>query len=167
VEHLTWTVIDKALWGPGPWVDEPDKEQWQDEATGLACLVVRNRAGALCGYVGVPAGHPWFGVDRWRIAPRPNVHGGVNYSARCQTGPESLTVCHVADESESVWWLGFDCSHAFDLAPCIAAQLRALGVPSVDRLVEGQTYRDMAYVKQNCEQLARAASRLARGEVLS
>lgn len=55
-------IHDKASWGPGPWHDEPDKIQWVDEETGLDCLIVRNHGGALCGYVGVPDGHPAYGV---------------------------------------------------------------------------------------------------------
>lgn len=27
-----WTHYDKSKWGPGPWVSEPDKEQWTDPA---------------------------------------------------------------------------------------------------------------------------------------
>lgn len=58
-----WTYRDRAGWDAGPWDGEPDKAQWTDEATGLPCLIVRNRMGALCGYVGVPAAHPWHGKD--------------------------------------------------------------------------------------------------------
>ena len=34
MEHKTWATVDKSAWGDGPWQDEPDKEQWPDEATG-------------------------------------------------------------------------------------------------------------------------------------
>lgn len=51
----------KLAWGDGAWVDEPDKAQWQDETTGLPCLLVRNPGGALCGYVGVYPTHPYHG----------------------------------------------------------------------------------------------------------
>ena len=55
VEHKTWVTIDKSSWGDGPWLAEPDKEQFADEATGLPCLIRRSpTSGALCGYVGVP-----------------------------------------------------------------------------------------------------------------
>lgn len=57
-----WDKI-KPSWGPGPWEEEPDKRQWTDPATGLPCLIVRNRLGGLCGYVGVPPSHPWYGRD--------------------------------------------------------------------------------------------------------
>lgn len=54
--------IDRAGWESGPWDSEPDKKQWLDEASGLACLIVRNQNGGnLCGYVGVPKTHPLHG----------------------------------------------------------------------------------------------------------
>lgn len=43
-----YRTIDKS---DGEWKDEPDKIQWQDEATGFPCLIVRGPSGALCGYV--------------------------------------------------------------------------------------------------------------------
>ncbi len=55
-----YRTADKSEWGDGPWQNEPDKMQWVDEATGLPCLIVRNRSGALCGYAGVPNTHPWY-----------------------------------------------------------------------------------------------------------
>lgn len=119
MEHKTWATVDKSGWGPGPWQDEPDKEQWADGATGYACLLKRGPVGALCGYVGVPAGHPWHGVGYDDIEPYPEVHGGLTYSSLCQEGPEGETICHVAapGEPEPLWWLGFDCAHAFDTWP--------------------------------------------------
>lgn len=54
--------IDKSKWHPGPWLDEPDKVEWR-HASGLPLLIVRaSHTGALCGYVGVPEGHPLYGV---------------------------------------------------------------------------------------------------------
>lgn len=111
---------------PGPWDDEPDKAQWVDEATGLPCLIVRNRLGALCGYVGVSAGHPFFekGYDDVPV----DVHGGLTFSGKCQPEPigdvldrrdPEERVCHVVDpgEDDNVWWLGFDTAHMNDLVP--------------------------------------------------
>ena len=115
---------------PGPWTGEPDKIQFQDEATGMACLV--KRAGLhLCGYVGVPPGHPFFGLGPGDcIAPgcgmadcyegdhsvdsAVRVHGGLTYAAPCQEEHER-GICHVADPGEpNLWWLGFDCAHGGD-----------------------------------------------------
>lgn len=53
--------FDKSTWGPGPWQDEPDRLDF--EHAGFACIVLRVReSGHLCGYVGVPNGHPLYGV---------------------------------------------------------------------------------------------------------
>lgn len=57
----TWNNTDKSDWIEGEWKDEPDKCQWVDGATGLDCLIVRGPFGALCGYVGVPESHPYYG----------------------------------------------------------------------------------------------------------
>jgi hypothetical protein len=47
------------------WDNEPDRVEF--ESLGLPCLIVRNPFGALCGYVGVPEGHPWYYKDREQI----------------------------------------------------------------------------------------------------
>lgn len=71
METREYRTLDKAKWGTGPWQDEPDKRQWQDEVTKLPCLLVRGPHGALCGYVGVPKGHPLHGIDYGQSAPLP------------------------------------------------------------------------------------------------
>jgi hypothetical protein len=135
-------VIDKSSWGPGPWQSEPDRLEWRYRGT--PCLIVRGPIGALCGYVAVPPGHPWHGVDYEKVdAP---AHGGLTYSDRCQ---ENGFVCHTPQEGEpaEVWWLGFDCAHANDLSPAymaLGARLR----------FQWQTYRDLAYVRREVERLA-------------
>lgn len=93
-----FNVDDKAAWGVGPWVSEPDKAQWVDPATGLDCLIVRNGGGALCGYVGVPESHPWFGKGYSACTRSPaceeswcghspesaiTVHGGLTFADAC------------------------------------------------------------------------------------
>lgn len=88
---------EKAAWGPGPWVGEVDKAQWVDAATGLDCLIVRGPMGSLCGYVGVPEGHPLYGVECSQETPvlgaAPDmvlhVHGGLTYSDRCEEPTEA------------------------------------------------------------------------------
>lgn len=150
---------DKARWGNGPWVDEPDKVQWVDEVTGLDCLIVRNRFGGLCGYVGVPPEHPWHGVDYsgcleggcgWDYCEhgpdgKVNVHGGLTYAASCQSGHESVAICHIPEDGrpDNVWWFGFDCVHAFDFAP------GAHYPPMRD-----EVYRDIGYVQDQVRSLA-------------
>lgn len=132
---------DKSKWGDGPWVNEPDKKQWQDEETGLPCLIHRNRLGALCGYVGVPAGHPWFEKDFLDIYPE--VHGGLTYSGFC-----AAHICHVVEDGEDdhVWWLGFDCAHGYDLCPNVR-------LPDDDVV-----YRTWEYAEEECRKLAKQAA---------
>ena len=130
--------IDRSGWSSGPWDAEPDKVQWVDATAGLDCLIVRNRIGALCGYVGVGHGHPWHGAEYGyghSVGPKEadcesycghfpaalvDVHGGLTYSDRCQPSDNPAEgICHVPEPGrpEDVWWFGFDCAHAGDLVP--------------------------------------------------
>jgi len=96
METKQWRTIDKSSWPTrGEWDDEPDKMQWQDEATGLPCLIVRGPSGALCGYVGVAEGHPMFRTH-YDAAPIADVHGGLTFSDFCaDTDDESRHICPV------------------------------------------------------------------------
>lgn len=207
--------IDKTKWPLGPWMNEPDKIQWQDEATGLPCLIVRNRLGALCGYVGVPDLHIFHGRGYSECTNDPkcgesycshspecilNVHGGITFASGCKkldreawigflkimasrreeaekyplgdaaedlkiwgdvskdynswlTKMESGSICHKATpgEPDNIWWFGFDCNHAGDLAPGMQHFLSS-GYRSLHR---GDVYRDIAYVEAECASLAK------------
>lgn len=154
MNQRTWTFPDIHPKTPGPWSDEPDKAQWVDDATGLDCLIVRNRLGALCGYVGVPPGHPWHGKDYgnealWNI----DVHGGLTFADACQEGKEDgYGICHVPEPGRpaKVWWFGFDCAHAGDLVPGMADSAAEIQV-----LRERDVYRDFDYVRAEVAQLAK------------
>lgn len=150
MQTLEYHTMDKSDWEPGPWQQEPDKKQWTDEATGLPCLIVRNRIGALCGYVGVPEGHRYYGEDYEK--PDVEVHGGLTFSDFCQpTEDESKGICHKPDhgEPEKVWWLGFDCAHCGDYYD-LNSPLRHKYPKSPD-----DRYRDFAYVESECRSLAK------------
>lgn len=152
------TFTEKATWGYGPWIDEPDKMQWRDDATGLACLAVRNRYGAWCGYVGVPPTHPLHGVDYFddRLLDA-DVHGGLTYCGDCEHGDEATAICHVpaAGEPDDVWWLGFDCGHTCDYTPgrrsILEESLAMRGVPRDD---SSTAYRTLDYVRGEVARLA-------------
>ena len=160
MDTIEYRTMDKAAWQRGPWDDEPDKIQWQDEATEMPCLINRNRMGALCGYVGVPVGHPWHGqgYDDCRLPDDgwPDVHGGLTYSAGCDHSDDpSAGICHVPGEGEpdNVWWLGFDCAHAWDKSDMGYPQsmLDTFGVSVLP-------YRDIAYVRREVARLAAQAA---------
>ena len=68
--------------------------------------VTSNGAGYRCGYVRIPAGHPWHGKDYDDIEPYPDVHGGLTFA-------EADTHCGKGGE-DNAWWLGFDCGHVGD-----------------------------------------------------
>lgn len=171
-QMIEYRTIDKSGWQRGPWDGEPDKVQWQDDATGLPCLIVRGPSGALCGYVGVSSGHPWHGVDYDNVGayqPKPEsydedwyvvVHGGLTFSDGCQHGDDpSAGICHIpaAGEPDDVWWLGFDCAHLGDKSGMAWDAIRPLS--DYPRSDHGDVYRDVAYVKAECTKLAAQAMR--------
>ena len=153
-----WTNVDKAAWGDGPWQEEPDKVQWVDPATDLDCLMVRApMTGAWCGYVGVPPGHPAHGKDYQSVDVV--AHGGLTYADTCQEDAvEGFGVCHIPlpGREPDVWWLGFDCAHAFDLAPAHRARMRERDLPAhlLDSMAVTEVYRDRTYVAMVVETLA-------------
>ena len=116
-------------WGPGPWDDEPDDERF-DTAVGLAAWVRRVPYGNLCGYVALPPGHPLYGDDELVV----DVHGGLTFSG-------------VFEPDDPTWWVGFDCGHWGDSTPESACAVGAL-------TLGGSTYRDIEYVRAECEKLA-------------
>lgn len=152
MQTIEWNQIDKSSWGDGPWQREPDKRQWLT-AAGLPGLIVRNRLGALCGYVGVPETHKFYGKDYDHSATRKlRVHGSLTFANKCS--PDHSGICHVpeAGEPDSVWWLGFDCAHLDDVVPKVASELRG-------HYCDGEVYRDLAYVTAEVEQLAEQIAR--------
>jgi len=150
VKTIEYRTVDKSEWGEGPWQAEPDKVQWQDEATGLPCLIVRNIAGCLCGYVGVTAEHPFFGKGYGDVDVE--VHGGLTFSGPCNPqADEERHICHVPAEGEPdhVFWFGFDCAHLGDLCPTFDRVWRQLGV------LEKIEYKDIEYVRAEVRKLAK------------
>lgn len=139
----TWNNTDKSAWDDGPWMNEPDKAQWV--AHGLDCLIVRNASGALCGYVGVPESHAAFGKGYYDVEV--DVHGGLTFADRCNPHPEGdhRGICHIEEgaANKTVWWLGFDCAHAWDICPKYDWSF-----------LHDACYRDFDYVKKETERLA-------------
>jgi hypothetical protein len=169
MEPITETYIDKSDWYRGPWDNEPDRVEWRCEGTPrLPCLIVRGPHGALCGYVGVPPGHPYHGIrdtDAYRLDL--DVHGGITYGAPCQ---EDGKICHVPrpGESPDVMWLGFDCAHYGDYSHMQSRQFENHPDPETRRLLacppsSFESYRSVRYVRAQVEHLARQLQRVAKG----
>jgi hypothetical protein len=160
--------IPKSEWGPGPWQSEPDRVDWIH--AGLACFVRRGPVGALCGYVGVPAEHPLFGKGYQDVDADLDVHGGITYSDLCKG-----ELCHVPAPGmpDHVWWFGFDCAHAGDVAPAMEA-FRVKFIEPIhgkrpDYATElwPETYKTLAYVRRETEALADQLARMMPARLLA
>jgi hypothetical protein len=118
------------------WLSEPD--EWEAEM----CYALRHPSfGHWCGYLGVPKGHPWWGVRYDELDPHPEVHGGITYSEDHKP----------RQEPDGLWWLGFDCGHLNDYQP-LAAEV----YPELE-LFTGGEYRSLEYVKLQIRDLMRQA----------
>ena len=101
-----------------PWENEPDHAEWVQEVSGYKCRISRMEgSGALCGYVGIPKGHTYWGViydegDEELDAIADDVHGGFTYTEEGDDG---------------YWYFGFDTTHINDFAPKLVELLIELG----------------------------------------
>jgi hypothetical protein len=146
-------IVDRSGWDSGQWDTEPDKVQWQDPRSGLPCLAVRSLMGNWCGYVGVAENHPFFGLHFYDEKIDVSVHGGLTFCGACREHDKEHGICHKPDpgEPDHVWWLGFDCAHAFDLAPGLVATIKKCGAGTGK--FPRDVYRNLAYVKRECAKL--------------
>lgn len=146
----------KTLWAKGEWDNEPDQLEWTHE--GMPCRIVRIFSGNLCGYVAIPSDHPLHGKDYSYIEGNTDirVHGGITYS---NDGIYNVYYKQPDDEPKNVWWLGFDCSHGFDISPMFEKMFVEKGFSSQKQREEnnklfGYTYKNMGWVKNEVERLA-------------
>lgn len=101
-----------------PWENEPDHAEWEQEVSGYKCRISRMEgSGALCGYVGIPKEHRFWGKgyhgDNEEVDDiSDNVHGGLTYSEEGKDG---------------YWYFGFDTTHANDFAPKLVELLIEFG----------------------------------------
>jgi hypothetical protein len=148
-------MIDKSAWGEGPWQHEPDEKAWVDEATGLHCLIRRHPSlGHLCGYVGVPKGHPAYGLSDFPIESgldentewwRRHVTNRVEYKVADISIHGGITHTGPLTSHETIHWFGFDCAHHMDYIPKLGKDLGK----------EITSYRDVDYVTHQVENLAK------------
>ncbi|MHA1952448.1 MAG: hypothetical protein ACW96U_00690 [Candidatus Heimdallarchaeaceae archaeon] len=107
----------------------------------------------LCGYVGVMNNHPAFGHNYSDWESRSsladainniNVHGGLTYSGFMDDilKPQRIYVLN-----KSLWFLGFDCAHSWDLSYPI---------------IRDGVYRDLSYVKEQVIELAEELIKIRR-----
>ena len=70
------------------------------EYRGYKCVIALMSLGHRCGYVAIPNGHEYFGVDCDEIPI--GCHGGLTYSGDDYPIPDGN------------WYIGFDCGHCMD-----------------------------------------------------
>jgi hypothetical protein len=125
------------------WINEPDHAEFIHK--GMLCLIKRHPIlFHLCGYVGVPKTHPFFGLDYEQTGISGiEIHGGLTFSGPRPYFDISKQESDVSKQESDVWWFGFDCAHLHDL------------VPGMDLMLHSeQIYRNMAYVKTEVINLA-------------
>lgn len=108
--------------------------------------VTNNGIGYRCGYVRVPYGHPWHGLDYDAIDAR--VHGGLTFA-------EPDTHCGKGG-ADNAWWIGFDCAHAGDGADPELPARDGYSVRRYDFLLKDPV-RTTEYVAAECRRLAEQA----------
>jgi hypothetical protein len=86
-------------------LQRPDDILATGEHQGLKWHVIHNGQGYRCGYVRIPAGHPWHSKGYDDIDAQ--VHGGLTFA-------DADVPCDALGEDND-WWVGFDCAHGFDL----------------------------------------------------
>ncbi len=102
--------VDRTNWPQGEWDNELDF--YFDNRFGVPEMIIRTNGGQLCGYVGFPEGHPFFGKHYSDPAFTDIlVHGGLTFSG------DRLGFLPEGHPCRYHWWLGFDCGHLGDLSP--------------------------------------------------
>jgi hypothetical protein len=129
-------IMDRAGWPPGPWDTEPDSVSWVS-VVGLPCEMRRGGFGIWCGYVGTDPEHPVWKLDTESVL---DAHGGISLVSL------SDEFSHEPAMPPALKWAGFDCGHAFDVFPGMSIVLAHKSLMGM--------YRDVAYVRTECECLA-------------
>ena len=127
----------EAIGAFGEWMEEADAA-WFKHA-GYDCMIIRNlELFHLCGYVGVPSHHPYYGVSK---LPMDGTPGGITYAEDHHEYSQS---------GELLWWMGFDCAHFGDLVPLfnvlIKSQNNANGYGNIQE-IRPPIYRNIEWVK--------------------
>lgn len=141
---------ERKVRGSGPWDFEPDLLEWryrQERYDGqkpveLDCLVVRGPVGALCGYVGVPSGHPAFGFRERELQDHLQAYDLLSYASLAEPIEHGISR-KSKPLFERTWWIGFDCAHAQDFSPGMDNGCMSMS-----------NYRGIGFARHFTEQLA-------------
>jgi hypothetical protein len=144
METLNW--MDKSFWAEGEWQQEPDRIEWV--YLDFPCLIVRQDGGWLCGYVGIPPTHPYYGKDMLDNEIKEiQVHRKITLSEISQQSDDPRAVCYrLLPNYDNYWWIGFDCCHSEDALPIMM---------NFYRFQDSASYKNVEFVKNEVEYLAR------------
>lgn len=125
---------------------EGDELQWEYTCSNgiiIHCSIHRNNVKALCGYITLTPDNTLYGIGYDDLDLQ--AHGGLTYNSY---------------DNNNNWVIGFDCAHYQDLSPYFLLN-------EEEKYSFGQrgTYRDMEYVKSECESLAEQASKFSKSIV--
>ncbi len=128
----------------GPWHAEPDRVEL--EHGGIPCLLLRGPRGAWCGYVGLPANHPWTAIDLiGQGGPWDRCRVTYQHSRPPSDEPPPRTV-------DGAQWIGFACSEEGDLA--LDVLTLGLRFDMHLRSQEREIYRELAFAEHEVRRLA-------------
>ncbi len=136
-------------------IHRPDDVLAKGEHAGYQWQVIHNRSGYRCGYVRVPAGHPWHGKDDSEIDA--DVHGGLTFAEGDEPCP--------LDGPDDGYWVGFDCAHSEDAPdPSLPSPKVAVNIARIflEGLSSGGTVRTQEYVEAECRSLCEQAATAAK-----
>ena len=142
-------------------IHRPDDVLARGEHEGFEWMVIHNGIGYRCGYVRIPAGHPWHGLGYNDFDAE--AHGGLTFA-------EADLACDKGG-TDDAWWVGFDCAHAGDAADydlpgnhhLVRAALGRDPFPNMPRFRDA--VRTQGYVESECRSLCEQAARAATASV--
>ena len=116
---------------------------------GLRCVVIMRRRGHRCGYVGIPKGHKFHGIDYFNESIEHfDVHGGITYS-------EDGDGVYPVENEDNLWWFGYDCDHLGD-----ALDTSVMSEEERKRYIPGDgVVRSLDYCVEECKKLAEQLSK--------
>lgn len=129
-----------------PWENEPNRYVFSYK--GYRCLIRRTDLKILCGYVGIPPCHKYYGKSADELQ-NIDCHGGLTFSDRFKAedaGEQNLT----SEDNDGYWYIGFDAAHAWDLVPYMVEEY---GHHELFQHAHTGTYKDMNYMIEQCKKI--------------
>jgi hypothetical protein len=127
---------------------------FEGEYKGYHYRIVRTETmGILCGYVGIPKGHRYYKKKNYDDIDI-DCHGGLTFSD-----------WHYLPDPEHLWWIGFDCGHAWDFVPFMfETEMRLYGTGTLTSnefhaLLSTTTYKDFGFVQAECYNIIKQLKR--------